>query len=66
MRRIEDIERQISELTEREFAELRDWMDRRDAQRWDEQIEEDVAAGRLDALMEAALRDHAAGRTTEL
>lgn len=54
------------ELSDREFAELRDWMDDRDAQRWDKQIEEDVTAGRLDALMEAALRDHAAGRTTEL
>jgi hypothetical protein len=66
MRRIEEIERQIAELSDREFAELRDWIESRDAQRWDAQIEQDVAAGRLDALMEAALRDHAAGRTTEL
>jgi hypothetical protein len=66
MRRIEEIERQIAELSDREFAELRDWIEHRDAQRWDTQLEEDVAAGRLDALMEAALRDHAAGRTTEL
>lgn len=66
MRRIEDIERQISELSDGEFAELRDWIEHRDVQRWDTQLEQDVAAGRLDALMEAALRDHAAGRTTEL
>lgn len=66
MRRVEEIERQIAELSDREFAELRDRIEHRDAQRWDTKIDEDVAAGRLDALMEAALRDHAAGRTTEL
>lgn len=66
MRRVEEIERQIAELSDREFAELRDRIEHRHAQRWDTKIEEDVAAGRLDALMEAALRDHAAGRTTEL
>ena len=32
----------------------------------DEQLEGDVAAGRLDALAEEALADHAAGRTREL
>jgi hypothetical protein len=37
-----------------------------DADEWDRQIEADIKAGKLDELVERALRDHAAGRTREL
>lgn len=66
MRRVEEIDRHIAELYDGKFAELCDLIERSDAQRWDTQLEQDVAAGRLAALMESALRDHAAGRPTEL
>jgi len=33
---------------------------------WDRQIEQDAREGKLDALVEQALRDHAAGKTTRL
>jgi hypothetical protein len=41
------------------------WFAEFDAARWDRQIEEDVAAGRLDALAEEALNDLRQGRCTD-
>jgi hypothetical protein len=63
MRRLEDLERQIAELSTEEYAKLRDWFMEQDAAAWDRQIEADAKAGKLDALADEALRDHAAGRT---
>jgi len=37
-----------------------------DAEVWDQQFEEDVAAGRLEQLAEEALQDLRAGRCTDL
>jgi hypothetical protein len=37
-----------------------------DAAEWDRQLESDVDAGRLDALLRDAQRDHRAGRTKAL
>jgi len=36
-----------------------------DAEAWDRQIEDDVAAGRLDSLAEEALEDLKQGRCTD-
>lgn len=46
-------------LAEMEIVEERE-------RQWDEQIERDAAAGRLDHLVEKALEDHRAGRTKPL
>ena len=35
-----------------------------EARKWDQQLADDVAAGKLDALAEEALRDFREGRTT--
>ena len=40
--------------------------DEKDAEVWDRQLEEDVRAGRLDALAEEALRDLREGCCTDL
>ena len=66
MRKAEDIERQIAELSHEEFAKLRDWFLEQDAAAWDRQIEADVRAGKLDALADAALKDHKNGKSTPL
>ena len=66
MRKIEDIERQIRELSREEFAELREWVLELDADAWDTQIEADVRAGKLDALGAAARRAHAEGKSKKL
>ena len=66
MRKLEEIERQISELPREEFAKLRDWFMEEDAKAWDAQIEADVRAGKLDEFGNAARRAHAEGKTTKL
>lgn len=66
MSKVESIEQQIKALSAEEVAQLRAWFFEFDWALWDRQIERDVAAGKLDALAEKALRDHAAGKTTPL
>jgi hypothetical protein len=66
MSRIEKIEAEIQQMSPEERAAFRAWFLEFDANEWDFQFEEDVRAGKLDALADQALRDHAAGRTTKL
>ncbi len=66
MGKVEKIEREVQELSSEELAKFRQWFAAFDAQAWDRQFEEDVKAGKLDALAERALRDHAAGKSTKL
>jgi hypothetical protein len=54
MSTVQEIERAIAKLTDTEKAELRAWM-------WEQDIERDVAAGRLEEPAETALREHRAG-----
>ncbi|MBO3715497.1 MAG: hypothetical protein J5X23_11055 [Candidatus Accumulibacter sp.] len=63
---VENIERQIQELSANELAEFRLWFAEFDAQLWDRQLESDVRSGKLDTLANDALRAHAAGQTTKL
>ena len=66
MRKIEEIEQQISELTAGDFSELRDWMLQQDWKSWDAQIESDVHAGKLEKLLEQAKADYASGQARHL
>jgi len=66
MTRVEQLEREIEKLKPEEFAQLREWLLEKDWTAWDRQLEEDVAAGRLDKLAEEALAEHERGETTEL
>ena len=43
---------------------LRAWFLEYDWEAWNRQVERDARTGRLDALADKALRDHAAGKTT--
>jgi hypothetical protein len=63
---VKEIETAITRLTPEELAELRNWFYEFDWQRWDEQIERDAKAGKLDSPARKALEDHAAGRTKPL
>ena len=56
----------VRRLPKRELARFRKWFAEFDAAAWDREFEEDVAAGRLDALAREALRDDQSARTTEL
>jgi hypothetical protein len=66
MSRVEQQEQQIAELDEHELKALRAWFERYDAEVWDRQIESDAKSGKLRHLMERAVSDHRAGRSTEL
>jgi hypothetical protein len=63
---VEEIERAIINLPPAELAELRAWFAAFEAEAWDRQFEEDVHAGRLDALADEALGELDAGRCTDL
>ncbi len=62
---IEEIEAAVRRLSPAELAAFRAWFAEFDATAWDHQIEEDVAAGRLDALADEALNDLRQGRCTD-
>ena len=66
MTKVEKIEQEVRQLSERELASFRAWFSEFDAAAWDRQVEADVAGGRLDAMADAALADHAAGRSRRL
>lgn len=66
MRKLDDIERQIRELSRAEFAELREWLLAQDWKAWDAQIESDSRTGKLDELVAEAQADYAAGRSRPL
>jgi len=61
-----EIESAISKLSREELSKLRTWFKDFDAEAWDTQFEEDVKAGRLDALADEALRDLREGRCSDL
>jgi hypothetical protein len=66
MSTVHEIEQAIRALGPQDLAALRDWFAAFDADMWDRQLEQDVAAGRLDRFAEEALRDLNEGRCTDL
>ncbi len=65
MSTIAEIEDAVRRLSPEELAAFREWFVQLDAEAWDRQIEDDVAAGRLDSLAEEALEDLRQGRCTD-
>ncbi len=66
MRKIENIEREIQGLLPSELAAFRKWFREFDAEVWDRQIEEDIRAGKLDLLANAALKAFESGKCSEV
>jgi hypothetical protein len=66
MATLEDIEKAVTELPAEQLAKFRAWFEEFEAARFDQKIERDAKAGRLDQLAEQALADFRAGRTREL
>jgi hypothetical protein len=66
MNNVEQIETAILALPPEEFRRLTSWMSELDQQRWDEQLERHVAAGRLEDLAAEAAADYQSGRTREI
>jgi hypothetical protein len=63
---IKEIETAVSKLSTDELAAFRGWFAEFDAEAWDRQFEQDVKAGRLDALADEAINDLRNGRCTDL
>jgi hypothetical protein len=57
MSTIEQIKTTILTLVSEEFQQLRQWFSDVDYLRWDEQLERDVAEGKLDALAEESIAE---------
>ena len=63
---IEDIERAVAKLPPDQLAQFRVWFEAFDAARFDEKIEHDAKAGKLDRLADQAIEDFRKGRTREI
>ncbi len=66
MTTVEDIEKAVAELPPDQLARFRAWFEEFEASRFDQKIERDAKAGRLERLAEQAIADFRAGRAREL
>lgn len=66
MNKIEKIEREVAALRGAEMTSFRQWFVDFDNDSWDTQLTADIAAGRLDSMADAAIKEHAAGKTKSL
>jgi hypothetical protein len=66
MGKVEKLEQQVQSLSPEELAQFRTWFQEFDWAVWDAQVAADADAGKLDALAEKALREHAGRKTTPL
>jgi hypothetical protein len=66
MTKVEELERAVASLTAEEYREFRRWFLERDWAQWDQQIEEDSRAGKLDFLVKEAFDAKKKGKLEEL
>ncbi len=62
MSTVAEIESAIEKLDPKEIRRVGDWLDELRERLFDERIEADAKAGKLDKLMEEAKQDYLAGR----
>ena len=65
MTTVDEIEQAVSKLTPEQLAKFRAWFEEFQARLFDEQIERDAKAGKLDTLAARARANHKAGRRKE-
>lgn len=63
---IEQLERTVSNLSPKDLAQFRAWFLEFDAREWDEQIETDLKAGKLNALIAEARAEFEQGTARPL
>ena len=66
MTTVQEIEKAVQHLPERELYYFRSWFEEFDAGIWDRQFEQDVQGGRLDALADQAVKDLKANRCARM
>ena len=62
MSKLEQIETDILALSAKDLEALKQWFADLDYEHWDQQIEQDIANGRLEAFGQEALAEFQAGR----
>jgi hypothetical protein len=62
MQKLTELEDSISKLSDAEYLEFRQWFWEYENERWDAEIKKDVAAKKLDAFAEQAVRDFKQGK----
>ena len=63
---ITELEKAVTELSEKELSRFREWFDEYFAEVWDKQIERDAASGRLDELLKEVDEEYNAGLSKPL
>ena len=63
---VKEVEIAVSQFSHDELAEFRHWFEEFEEEMWDKEIEQDLAEGRLDFLIQEAEEDYKAGRTQPL
>lgn len=66
MTTVAEIAGAVKRLPKKDLVKFRKWFVDYDAAAWDRQLESDQSAGRLDAMIREARRNHLAGRTKAL
>ncbi|MBX9791811.1 MAG: hypothetical protein K2Y37_23050 [Pirellulales bacterium] len=66
MSKVERIEKLVQALSPDELADFRQWFTSYDAALWDQKLERDIKAGKLNGFRDEVLAEHAAHRTKEL
>lgn len=66
MTKIETLEKEIERLSPQELRAFRRWFAEFDAEFWDQELEQDVAAGKLDRLADAAVAAHKRGEGRDI
>jgi hypothetical protein len=63
---LEEIESAILKLPSEDVQKLLQWMSDLDYQLWDQQLEQDIAQGKLDDLAKEAIAEFEAGNCTKI
>ncbi|MBT4837338.1 MAG: hypothetical protein HON94_08330 [Methylococcales bacterium] len=57
MKTVKEIQLEIEMLPRKEYMKLVHWFSERDWEAWDSEIEEDIQSGKLDFLIDEAVRE---------
>jgi hypothetical protein len=66
MTKVEELEKNVEKLSEKELSVFREWFATFDAEVWDRQMESDVAEGKLDRLADEAIAAHKRGDSRDI
>ena len=66
MSKIDELKAELESLPRDQFTEIFRWLSEKDWERWDQEIEADSQAGRLDFLVREAREEKAKGTLKDL